>query len=301
MICNSTSKNQEQSSPRYRLPADPVLLCTSSIFNSVTNPVELTLLVPCLNEGPNVHGTLESINRAAVLSQKSFEILVVDDGSTDDTSDQVTEFIRRHPQVPVALYSNPTNLGLARTYANMAFLGRGLYYRICCGDDVEPAETLVKIFSAAGLADVIAPFQPDVPRPWGRLALSRAFTFLINTLSGHRLHYYNGCPLILTRHVQRWHSHSSGFGFQADTLARLLDEGASVIEFAVEVRDRPQGVSKAITVSNFLSVAHLLTALVVRRFSRKFLGRKSIVQRRAALTVDDETLSSMGTMATGVK
>ena len=37
------------------------------------------------------------------------------------------------------------------------------------------------------------------------MLLSGTFTFLVNTISGFRLHYYNGLAVHLRYNVMRWH------------------------------------------------------------------------------------------------
>jgi hypothetical protein len=71
----------------------------------------------------------------------------------------------------------------------------------------------------------------------------------------------------------RWHPDTHGFGFQAELISRLLDEGFSYVEVPVMGQERTKGHAKAITLKNFCSVAHTLLELVIRRLSRKLYGR----------------------------
>ena len=88
-------------------------------------------------------GTLDAIADAVTEVGCSYEIIVIDDGSTDKTSQLVEQYCREHPSLPIRLYKNPKNLGLSRTYVNGAFLGRGKYYRFIGGDNAEPKEAIV--------------------------------------------------------------------------------------------------------------------------------------------------------------
>lgn len=232
--------------------------------------IELTCMVPCLNEEENVIDTIRTIVGAVNKVGCGYEILVIDDGSTDRTAPVVEDFIAENPDIPVVLHRNSRNLGLSRSFVDGAFLGRGRYYRLCCGDNVEPEESLVEIFSRIGQADIVAPYQPEVEgRPAGRVALSSTYTFLINLFSGHKMRYYNGCQVLRREDVMRWHSHHYGFGFQADMLTRMLDEGATVVEFPVKTRDRVKGSSKALNLRNVLSSGHVLSEILLRRIRRR--------------------------------
>lgn len=72
----------------------------------------------------------------------------------------------------------------------------------------------------------------------------------------------------------RWHPNTRGFGFQADIICMLLDQGFSYKEVPVRsIERRPQG-SNALTPKNMLSVAHTLVDLIFRRFANWVYRRR---------------------------
>ena len=101
--------------------------------------VEVTFLVPCLNEEANVLGTIETIRSAMERVGCGYEILVFDDGSQDNTSELVKGFQAANPQMPVRLFRRDVNRGLSYNFVEAAFQGRGRYYRAVPGDNVEPS------------------------------------------------------------------------------------------------------------------------------------------------------------------
>src|SRR5262249_46850067 len=157
---------------------------------------------------------------------------------------------------PIALKVNTENRGLAQNFIDGAFLGTGKYYRLVCGDDVEPKQAFLDVFQNIGKADLIIPYQVGCSeRPLFRRLMSTLYTLVVNLMSGYRLRYYNGLGIYRRYHVQRWHANSHGFGFQADLITRLLEEGFTYVEVPVTRSDRRAGASKALTVKNFLSVS----------------------------------------------
>jgi glycosyltransferase involved in cell wall biosynthesis len=232
--------------------------------------VDLTLFVPCLNEQERVVPTLRTIHGAMQELGRSYEVLVVDDGSSDRTYEVVEEFRRTNPTMPVSVHRNERNVGLSRSFVDTAFRGRGRYYRLVCGDNVEPQESMVKILGLMGKADVVVPYYPVLPgKSAVRRIISRAFTLLVDLASGYRLNYYNGCALYRRYHVMRWAPYNYGFGFQADLITRLLDEGASYVEVPVSgfhlTKERGRS---AITLRNFVSTGHTLFEILLRRIRR---------------------------------
>lgn len=228
------------------------------------SPLAVTFFVPCYNEEKNVIGAIEKLVALTRTLELTYEILVFDDCSRDRTVAVVRDYQLAHPGVPVRLFTNGVNRGVAHNFVEGAFRGRGKYFRLICGDDVEPIETHVKILQHLGRAEIIIPYFTKIAgRPFHRRVISGLYTRLVNLASGNSLHYYNGCPLYLRADVQRYHVEATGFGYQAEFLTRLIHEGRSVIELPVESIDR-EG-SGSINLRNFLSVGHSLLKIALRR------------------------------------
>jgi glycosyltransferase involved in cell wall biosynthesis len=237
-------------------------------------PVFLSLFVACYNEQDNIIGTLETLVEALRKTVPSFDIIVVDDASKDETVPRVRNFMAEHPELPVRLLLNGHNEGVATNYAEAAFRAKGEWYRMICGDNVEPVETLETIFKAVGKTEVVVPYTVEIRgRSTFRRLLSKTYTALVNAISGYRMHYYNGLLVTRTDYVRRWHSNSHGFGFQADLLTRLLSKNLTYEEVPVYGNERLTGESKALTMRNLASVAHSLQNVAIRRISKALYGQ----------------------------
>lgn len=242
---------------------------------TVSMDIDITVLITCYNEETLITDTLDHVIEALKVAERTYEIIVVDDVSTDGSLEVIRKYIDAHPGEPITLKANRANRGLANNYVEAAFLGKGKYYRLCCGDDSEPVDALVNLFKHVGSADIIVPFQNQdlvAGKSGGRRSISKLFTFLVNSISGHSLKYYNGSAIHLRYNVMRWHPSSYGFGFQADILTRLLDEGASYVQVTSSGNDRKGGDSTALSMRNVLSVSHTLLELAIRRLRRSLYG-----------------------------
>lgn len=247
---------------------EAVLLCPELRDSKL----DLTAFVSCYNEAEFIVQTLIDINGALRQLGLSYEIIVVDDCSKDASAERVKAYIAEHPDDRIILRRNLANRGLAQNYIDTAFLGKGRYYKLFCGDNTEPPASIVKVCSQLGKADIIIPHYVSVEgkslfRKW----LSGAYTSLVNLASGNSVPYYNGLALHLRHNIMRWHPNTRGFGFQADIICMLLDQGATYLEVDVEAVNRTE--SRALSNKNILSVAHTMLDILIRRLA-------SVIYRR---------------------
>jgi glycosyltransferase involved in cell wall biosynthesis len=243
---------------------------------SSADAVDMTVLVTCYNESSYIIDTLAGLTTALRQTSLSFEVLVIDDNSKDDSAARVREYMRNNPSLPITLKVNPVNQGLANNYVDGAFLGRGKYYHMVCGDNAAETESLTRTYRQVGKADIIIPYQIQREvggKPLSRRILSRVFTDTVNFLSGYRLKYYNGISVHKRYNVMRWHPVSYGFGFQADILSMLLDQGFSYLQIHAYGSDKKGADSSALSLRNFLSVCHTLLEISTRRVRRMLYGK----------------------------
>lgn len=244
-------------------------------------PLDLTVFISCYNEEEYIIATIETVREALnEIGTISHEIIVVDDCSRDRSTETVKEYMLTHPEQCIVLRSNKVNRGLAQNYIDVAFIGRGKYYRLVCGDNAEPKETMVAVFREIGQADMIIPYYvTSEGKNLYRRMLSNTYTGVVNFVSGFRLNYYNGLAVHLRYNVMRWHPNTRGFGFQADVICMLLSQGFSYKEAPVKtIERRADGSSNALTFRNMLSVGHTLVDLLFRRLAN-LAYRRPIAKR----------------------
>ena len=239
--------------------------------------LDLTVFISCYNEAEYVVATIDTVREALnEIGTLSYEIIVVDDCSRDRSSAIVKEYIATHAEDRILLRSNKSNRGLAQNYIDVAFIGKGKYYRLICGDNAEPKETMTAVFREVGQADMIIPYYvTSEGKSFSRRFLSDSYSRLVNLISGFRLKYYNGLAVHLRYNVMRWHPNTRGFGFQADIICMLLAHGFSYKEVPVKtIERRAGGSSNALTPRNMLSVAHTLVDLIFRRLANRVYRKR---------------------------
>ena len=61
--------------------------------------MKLSIVIPAYNEADNINQTLTKLLSVLETEIDSFEIIVVNDNSLDQTAEQVQEFSERFPQI----------------------------------------------------------------------------------------------------------------------------------------------------------------------------------------------------------
>jgi dolichyl-phosphate beta-glucosyltransferase len=148
----------------------------------------LSVVVPAYNEARRITPTLLSALLYLRERRAPFEILVVDDGSRDDTGRVVEEFAAEHPEV--RLLSLPHNMGKGAAVRTGARAAEGAWILVDDADGATPVVELERLVAAAARgADVAigsrALAAPDVgiERRLVRAVTGRIFAFLVNALA----------------------------------------------------------------------------------------------------------------------
>ncbi len=225
------------------------------------NASTITLIVPALNEDAVIVPVLEAIYAEAERHFREFELIAIDDGSTDRTGALMEEVAGRLPKVRV-IHNNP-NIGWGASFQKGLGEARFQYVMLLCGDGGLPAHSLPAIFERIGAADLVIPYMTNLKRIKStlRYLVSRTYTGLLNVLFGFRLRYYNGLPVYRRSLLNAIEITSAGFGFQGEIVVKLLKSGCTYVEVGVEGAEE-KGRSLAFRPRNVVSVAKTLLDLL---------------------------------------
>lgn len=202
--------------------------------------MELSLVVPAYNERENLAPLLDEITSA--LAGRTYEVIVVDDGSTDGTLDALKALRARHPQLRIIAFER--NAGQTAAFA-AGFRAARAPIVITLDADLQndPADIprLVEALRASG-ATAVAGFRATRrDTPWKRLQ-SRIANGVRNRLNGEVIRD-TGCSLKAFRtDAVRALPLFAGMHRFLPTLIKM--QGGTVTEIAVGHRPRQHGVTK---------------------------------------------------------
>jgi dolichol-phosphate mannosyltransferase len=252
----------------------------------------ISIVIPALNEESVVETVVRDIEKQVMTFFRDYEIILIDDGSTDRTGEIMDSLAQELPRTR-AIHNRP-NLGLGASYQRGVAEARCAYLMMLCGDGGMPAASLPPIFAAVGSADIVAPYVTNLKQIKSRVRYftSRTYTNLLNLLFGQKIKYYNGLPVHRVDLLRQLRINSTGFAFQGEILTKLLRSGCSMTEVGVAGAEMTKN-STAVRLKSLINIAKVLALLVweVRRFD----GRQ--IKREGYATEADEPMMDIRAVA----
>ena len=152
-------------------------------------PVSYSVILPAYNESARIAGTLDRILAYAALHSWKVEVIVVNDGSSDDTAEIVREYAGKHPVL--RLLENPGNRGKGYSVRSGMLDAKGDILLFSDADLSSPIEEADKLFAAIGEGADIAIGSRWVDRrlqirrqPMHRRLMGRVFNLALRVILG---------------------------------------------------------------------------------------------------------------------
>jgi glycosyltransferase involved in cell wall biosynthesis len=200
----------------------------------------LTVVLPCFNEAPNVARAIHEARWAAVWSADRYQIVVVDDGSTDGTAEIATEVARDVAHVNVVRHGRNRGYGAAlQTGLRAARMPWVLLTDADLQFDLSQLERFVPLTEEA---DYVLGWRIDRKDPPHRRVNAAAWNWLVRHAFDLDVRDVD-CAFKLIRRevVEDIALTSSGAMISTELLVRAERNGARVRELGVEHRPRVAG------------------------------------------------------------
>jgi glycosyltransferase involved in cell wall biosynthesis len=159
---------------------------------------ELSIVIPIRNESENIAALHEQLTASLERFGRSYELLLIEDGSTDDSFERLAAIQARDPRVRVVRFRR--NFGQTAAFAAGFSMARGRYIITSDGDlQNDPADIPAMIERLEQGSDIVCGWRKDRKDPFmSRRLPSILANRLISLATGVALHDY-GCSLKVFR------------------------------------------------------------------------------------------------------
>ena len=212
---------------------------------------DFLLIIPTFNEALNVEVLFKNLS---ILRQSGtlFEVLLIDDGSPDNTA----EIVRKFELKWVTVLSNKEKKGLGTAYKQGFLFASNLNYKFVVEMDADGShkvDDLKKLLGADHAYDLVigsrwVPGGEVVNWPVHRVLISRIGNIYAKLLLGIKVNDstsgFRRMRVTRLRKIDLNKISSAGYGFQVEIAHSLVEHGAKYLEIPISFVERVHGKSK---------------------------------------------------------
>ena len=155
----------------------------------MTDSPQISLIMPAYNEGRTIEEAIYRVDNVVREMGLKYELIIVDDGSNDNTRMKVNNYARNNGHVKVVGYNNNVGKGFALKTGFSHAIGEMVVF-MDSDADINPKQIAHYVEALKGADVVVASKwhpQSKVDTPLLRRVLSHGFNVLVKLLVGLRL------------------------------------------------------------------------------------------------------------------
>lgn len=213
----------------------------------------ISILVPALNEGENIGPTVATIRHALQKAcVAAHEIIIIDDGSTDDMPRRVAELALRHAEIRVIRHA--VNQGIGQSIRDGIAAATGERFMVVPGDNAVTPELIVALLACCDRADAIlsVPFNKEM-RGRRRNFLSMQYQAIYMIAFNVHVGYINGPGIWPTARARALALRAPRFSIISELNVKLLRSGGTYAEVPGQVKGG-QKARSTVTLRNLIEV-----------------------------------------------
>ncbi len=214
----------------------------------------LTVTILMYNEEENIGDTLEETRAFLMSAIDDWEILVIDDGSTDGSAQVVLDLDRQDGRI--RLLRHETNRGMGAGIATGIEAATKEYFTFNAADGQIPAAELGRMIHCLRDGDIVLTTYEGGRESFGREILSRSFRLFLKAMTGIRFRL-EGIYLFPTEAAReiRPSIDAATFFFSFELIQRGIERGLTTTMTQVKCKPRRSGSSKIVNLSRISKVA----------------------------------------------
>jgi dolichol-phosphate mannosyltransferase len=229
----------------------------------------LSVMIMAYNEAATIEAVVREIESHARTLCKEYELVIIDDGSTDGTgliADQLAATMRC-----VRVIHHPTNLGLGYVKRTGYREARYDWVTFFPADGECPAVILDMMVPLMSEYDMVLGYIPERTDSWKAIFLAKCERLLIRLLFGN-IPEFCGIYMFRRELLNRLPLTTEGRGWmiQMELIIRAHRAGCRMISVPTPMRLRTSGTSKVNNLNYIIAnLAQLAKLFLIIRFSRR--------------------------------
>lgn len=212
-------------------------------MNKLPLNINLTIIVPCFNESLNLERTIKTIITDAQKYLRSFEIIIVDDGSNDNTQKIVSHIKSQYSNIHVITHKK--NQGLGAAILSGVKIAKYDLVTYLPGDGQAYLRDIINGLKLVNDADLVLTYRLNrSDYTILRKLLSSCLTILLRIFFGLKYKDYNWVHIYKKNIFSKIETLAKGVFFLGEIVIRAHEQHMKILEVRSVYRPRRSGVSK---------------------------------------------------------
>ncbi|MHB0856631.1 MAG: glycosyltransferase family 2 protein [Anaerolineae bacterium] len=200
----------------------------------------LTVGLPAYNEGENIGPMIDMVIAQVAPLVDDLEVVVVNDGSADNTAEVVQSRSIHDPRV--RLVNHPVNLGYGAAVRDAIWSATKELVFFTDSDRQFDLTEIERFLPRIGEADMVVGYRYARSDPWKRRVFGHGWSWLVNLLFGYTARDIDCAFKLFKRQViETIHVDSGGAMFSAEFMVRTKRAGFKIVEEPVSHHPRVAG------------------------------------------------------------
>lgn len=221
----------------------------------------VSVIIPAYNERESLEQAVNVVHNVLSEISADFEIIVVNDGSTDTTGIIADRIALTNKHVKVIHHK--VNKGFGLTFRDGIAVASKEYITGFPADNDLNRNTFKTLLVLRKRDCIVSLYMITMSeRELIRKIISIAFLNMMNLIFRINLKYYNGYFICPTKLLTKIPLKSKGFTLFAEIKIRLIHKGVKIIEIPFKYKPRENGISKALSLKNIIQTISFLPEII---------------------------------------
>ncbi len=237
---------------QLKLPPEAHLDEPRETSRSSEDAIDVSILVMAYNEEATVTEVLREIDATMRPSGLAYEIIIIDDGSSDNTGILADEAARDLPRIKVVHHQS--NLGIGEVYRSGFGEACGTFVTAIPADGQFPASLITQFAALVSTVDLALGYIPDIKRPPLGAILSwferRLYRLMFGPLPSFQGLMMFRRSLLVELGVK---SRGRGWAIIMELIVRATRQRKAIVRVPTTLRPRKSGTSKVNNMRNIMA------------------------------------------------